>query len=56
MLKRAMTLISENKTMEVALETVNDFEERVDPNELRMRINDSTVYEVCEAVKSHAHK
>lgn len=53
--KRAMSLIAEDTTQDMGEEGKNDFE-KIDPNELRTRVTDQAVYEVCEAVKRHSAK
>ena len=55
--KRALSMIGEERTHIVGMESDKDFEgdEAVmDPNELRMRVTDQVVYEVVDAVKRHA--
>jgi len=54
--KRALSLIGEERTHQMAMESQHDFEKDVDPQDLRMRVTDQVVYEVCEAVKTHATK
>lgn len=52
--RRAMSMIGEDRTKEVAMESSKDFEDDVDPQELRMKITDQVVSEVVVAVERHS--
>lgn len=53
--KRALSLIAEERTNEVALDSNKDFEgETTDPQDLRMKVTDEAVLEVVAAVERQA--
>jgi hypothetical protein len=56
--KRAMSIIGEERTHVVGLDSTKDFEgnEAIDPHDLRIRVTEEVVYEVVDAVKRHADK
>lgn len=38
--RRALSLISEDRTKDMGMETSNDFEKNLDPQDLRMKVTD----------------